>query len=198
MTRSFCAGALLALLASGAPAADPPDPAPAKVSFTRDVLPLFQQHCVGCHQPAKQGGSYLMTSRADLLKKGDTDNPGVVPGKPEQSYLLAQLRPADGKPPAMPKNKPPLSEKEVGLIARWIAEGAVDDTVAATTPLVDASHPPVYELPPVVTSLDYSPDGSLLAVSGYHEVLLYKADGSALVGRLVGMSEQIQSLKFSP
>src|SRR5439155_1086887 len=70
--------------------------------------------------------------------------------------------------------------------------------VAAATPLIDGSHPPVYELPPVVTSLDYSPDGSLLAVSGYHEVLLYKADGSEVVGRLVGMSEQIQSLKFSP
>src|SRR5437879_2482256 len=112
MTRSFCAGALLALLAPapgalGGPAADPPDPAPAKVSFARDVLPLFQQPCVGCH-------------------------------------------------------------------------------------------PRVYARPPVATSLDSSADGSLLAVSGYHEVLLYKADGSAVVGRLVGMSEQIQSLKFSP
>src|SRR5207253_4718108 len=119
MTRSLCVGVLV-LLPAATPAADPPA-APAKVSFARDVLPLFQQHCIGCHQPAKQGGSYLMTSRADLLKKGETDKPGVVPGKPEQSYLLAQLRPADGKPPAMPKNKPPLSEKEIGLIARWIA-----------------------------------------------------------------------------
>src|SRR5262249_25067490 len=47
-------------------------------------------------------------------------------------------------------------------------------------------------------SLDYSPDGTLLAVSGYHEVLLHKSDGSGLVGRLVGLSERVQSLAFSP
>jgi WD40 repeat protein len=63
---------------------------------------------------------------------------------------------------------------------------------------VDAEHPPVYALPPVLTSLDYSPDGNLLAVSGYHEVLLHKADGSGLVARLVGLSERVQSLAFAP
>jgi len=37
---------------------------------------------------------------------------------------------------------------------------------------------------------------ALLAVAGYHEVLLHKADGSGIVGRLVGLSERIQSLAF--
>jgi WD40 repeat protein len=37
-----------------------------------------------------------------------------------------------------------------------------------------------------------------LAASGYHEVLLHKPDGSGIVGRLVGLSERIQALKFSP
>jgi WD40 repeat protein len=46
--------------------------------------------------------------------------------------------------------------------------------------------------------VDFSPDGKLLAVSGYHEVLLHKADGSGLVGRLVGLSERIESVRFSP
>ena len=50
----------------------------------------------------------------------------------------------------------------------------------------------------MITALDYSPDGRLLAVSGYHEVLLHTADGSALVGRLVGLSERIESAAFSP
>jgi WD40 repeat protein len=38
----------------------------------------------------------------------------------------------------------------------------------------------------------------MLAVSGYHEVLLHKADGSGLIARLVGLSERVQSLAFSP
>ncbi len=64
--------------------------------------------------------------------------------------------------------------------------------------MVDAKHPPVYALPPVITALDYSPDSQLLAVSGYHEVLLHKADGTGLVGRLVGLSERINAIAFSP
>ena len=59
-------------------------------------------------------------------------------------------------------------------------------------------HPPVYAMPPVITSLDYSPDGKLLAVAGFHEVLLHKADGSGIEARLVGLCERIQSVRFSP
>src|SRR5205823_11501841 len=43
-----------------------------------------------------------------------------------------------------------------------------------------------------------SPDGTLLAVSGYHEVLMHTADGSSIVARLVGLSERIESVAFSP
>ena len=52
--------------------------------------------------------------------------------------------------------------------------------------------------PPVLKSVEFSPDGDLLAVGGYHEVLLHKADGSGLVARLVGQSERIESARFSP
>src|SRR5438270_9743678 len=96
-------GAVLALvvLCPAPSRAEPPTPVPDKVSYARDVLPLFQQHCMGCHQPAKAGGSFLMTSREELLKKGDSDEPGVVPGKPEASLLVSQISSKDGKPPAM-------------------------------------------------------------------------------------------------
>lgn len=51
---------------------------------------------------------------------------------------------------------------------------------------------------PVITSIDFSPDGQLLAVSGYHEIILHKADGTEIVGRLIGLAERIESLAFSP
>jgi WD40 repeat protein len=50
----------------------------------------------------------------------------------------------------------------------------------------------------VITALRFSPDGQFLAVSGYHEILLHRSDGSGLVARLIGQSERIQSLAFSP
>lgn len=178
---------------------DDKDKEPEVVSYYKHVRPLFQQHCQGCHQPAKAEGGYLMTNYEELFKKGDKDKPGVVAGKPGQSYLVAQITPHDGKPPQMPRGKEPLTAREVSLITKWIAQGARNDTPAsARQVVVDDEHPPTYQLAPVITSLAFSPDSKLLAVSGYHEVLLHRADGSGLEARLIGMSERIQSLAFSP
>jgi hypothetical protein len=170
---------------------------PEKISYYKDIRPIFVVHCQGCHQPAKAEGGYVMTSHKALLEKTDNDVPGVVPGKPVESAVVSMITSQDGKPPKMPRGKDPLADREVKLIKRWIAEGAKDDS-PPSGPVVDAEHPPVYELPPVLTALAYSPDSQYLAVSGYHEILVYKADGSALAARLVGLSERIQSLAFSP
>src|SRR5271165_165140 len=98
------------------------------VSYARDVRPIIQQHCQGCHQPAKAEGSFVMTSYADLLKKGDHEEPGFVPGNADQSLIVRQITPQKGKPPEMPRGKEPLTAREVNLIKRWIAQGAKDDT----------------------------------------------------------------------
>src|SRR5262245_17625701 len=186
--------AVAVLLAASAVAADP-----AKVSYYKDVRPIFQIHCQGCHQPAKPQGGVVVTSHADLMNKDDMGNAVVVPGKPEASELIKAITPQKGKPPKMPKESPLLADAQVETIKQWIAQGSADDTPpSAKQKLVDAEHPPVYQLPPVITSLDYSPDSQILAVAGYHEVLLHKADGSGLVGRLIGESERIQAVAFSP
>jgi WD40 repeat protein/mono/diheme cytochrome c family protein len=178
------------------PAAEPT--APAKVSYYKDIRPLFQQNCQGCHQPAKRGGDYEMTTFAGMMKAGESDKPAVVPGKPDKSYLIEEITAHDGKA-EMPKGKPPLSEAQVKLIAEWVRQGAADDTPAsAKAAAIDADHPPVYRAAPVVTSIAFSPDGELLAVAGYHEILLHKADGSGVAARLIGLSERVQALAFSP
>lgn len=176
------------------------------VSFFRDIRPLFQAQCQGCHQPAKAEGGYVMTDAARLFAAGDSGVPGVVSGSPAESHLVAQITPdADGHS-EMPKGGPPLAAADIALITRWIAEGAQDDTPASAGQRIDAQHPPVYTRQPVVTSLDFSPDGSLLAVAGFHEVLVFDAataHASAMVApapkmRLVGLAERIERVRFSP
>jgi WD40 repeat protein len=171
---------------------------PEQVSYYRDVRPILQQHCQGCHQPAKSEGEFVMTSHGDLFKPGMRHDAGVVPGHPEKSSIYQLITPQKGKPPEMPRGKDALSDFEVRIIQKWIAQGAKDDTPASARVVVDMEHPPSYHLPPVITSLAYSPDSTLLVVSGYHEVLLHKVDGTGLAGRLVGLAERIQSLAFSP
>ncbi|MEZ6140009.1 MAG: c-type cytochrome domain-containing protein [Zavarzinella sp.] len=168
------------------------------VSYYNDVRPIFQIHCNGCHQPAKQGGSYLMTSYQQLFDSGDSDQPGIVKKDPSKSLLVQLLHGVKGRA-RMPKGQAELPKEQIELITRWVAEGALDDTpAAAKQQLIDADHPPKYQSLPVITSLAFSPDGELLAVAGHHEVLLHKADGSQLVGRLIGLSERIQAVAFSP
>ncbi|MBL8850176.1 MAG: DUF1549 domain-containing protein, partial [Planctomycetaceae bacterium] len=177
-------------------AEEPAAPA-AEVSYYKQVRPILQANCQGCHQPAKAAGAYIMTDFTRLLAGGETGEAAVVPGNPDGSALVVQITPANGQA-AMPKGKAPLADADIQLIRSWIAQGAKDDTPANAVQRYDADHPPVYSRQPVVTALDYSPDGQLLAVSGFHEVLLHKADGSGLVARLIGLSERIESARFSP
>jgi Tol biopolymer transport system component/mono/diheme cytochrome c family protein len=172
---------------------------PAKVSYYKDVRPIFQQHCNGCHQPAKPMGGFVMTGHADLFKAGEREKVGVVPGKPAESYLVQQVTVQKNGKAEMPRGQPPLKPAQIKTITDWVAQGAVDDTPASAKAVaVDAAHPPKYLAPPVVTSLAYSPDGKTLAVTGYHEVLLYDVGSYSLRARLIGISERVQSVAFSP
>ncbi|MEA3210058.1 MAG: hypothetical protein QOE70_3115 [Chthoniobacter sp.] len=172
----------------------------APVSYFKKIRPIFQAQCQGCHQPAKAKGGYVMTDFAKLLAGGESAADGeraIIAKDPEHSLLIKQITPIKGEA-EMPPKKPPLPEAQLQLIRRWIAEGAVDDTPANARQRYDAAHPPVYQRPPVITSIDFSPDGALLAVAGFHEVLLWKGDGSEMIARLVGLSERIQTVRFSP
>lgn len=143
-----------------------------------------------------------MTSFAQMLKGGESAEAAIVPGAPDKSALVTQITPKDGKA-EMPKEKPPLAQVQIDLIRTWIAQGAKDDTPESNRDLIDMEHPPVYPAAPVINSVDYSADGKLLAVAGYHEVLLHEvpedaAQPTKLVARLVGLSERIESAVFSP
>ena len=186
---------VVSLMAVLAGLADAQEAAPARpISFYRQVRPILQRHCSGCHQPAKQGGSLQLISY-DLFKKGGETGPSFVVGNPDESNIVKQI---SGAKPEMPLNSDPLTPKQVGTIRDWIAQGAVDDTPAAAKDDISSENPPTYTSSPVITALAYSPDSKLLAVSGYHEVLLHQADGSGLVARLVGRSPKITSIQFSP
>ncbi len=178
-------------------AADAP-PSDGPVSYYKQVRPVLQGACHGCHQPAKDKGGYVMTEFAALLKGGDDDGAAIVPGKPEESALIKNITPdADGKA-EMPKKADPLKPAEIALISRWIAEGAHDDTPANAVQRFGPEHPPVYSQPPGINSLAWSPDGQTLAIAGFHEIILHKADGSAQTGRLIGLSERVTTVRWSP
>ncbi len=168
------------------------------VSFKTDIEPIFSRHCYGCHQGAKQLGSYMMTDFASLVAGGETEQAAIVPGKPDESYLIEQITPVDGHAEMPDEPFKPLSEVEIDLIRRWIEEGAKNDSPEDSGPRYDSENPPVYAGAPAIPSIDVSPDGSLLAVAGFHEVLLLDAKTGEQKSRLVGMSPRINTVRFSP
>ena len=182
--RSTAVAALVLAVTTSARAEDKP------VSYHKDIRPLFTAACNGCHRPEKSKGDLDMTTHAALMK-GGKHGTSVVPGDPGKSKLLEMI---SGPEPEMPDDGDPLKPEQVKLVERWIKEGARDDTPAFGTAKVE---PPTYTAAPVVATLAWSPDGSLLAVNGYHEIVLHKADGSGILGRLVGEVPRIESIAFS-
>ena len=169
-------------------------PTEKKVSYYRSVRPILQRRCSGCHFDGKREGGLSVVAVSELLKGGEA-GVSVAAGKPDESPLIQRI---SGEKPEMPLNSEPLTSEQVLTLRKWIEQGAEDDTPADVVQAITADHPPVYSSPPVVTSMDYSPDGKLLAVSGYHEVLVHTLDGSVPPRRLVGRSQRIESVVFSP
>ena len=179
--RALILAACAVTAASGiAHAADAP-------SFTRDVRPLLQRQCQGCHQPSSKAGNLDLTTFEGFTKGGNRG--------PAAPLLVKYLK--GESQPRMPLGGAALPNDQIDLIAAWLAAGAKDDTAKSAADTISAAHPPVYTQAPVISALAFSPDGQTLAVSGYREILLHKADGSSLTGRLVGLSERLNSIVFS-
>ena len=88
--------------------------------FRDKVAPIFERHCVACHQGEKPKGE-LSLATAGGLAKGGEHGAVVEPGKPDESLLIEAI---SGDRPAMPKKARPLSKTDVAVIRKWIADGA--------------------------------------------------------------------------
>ncbi len=90
---------------------------PAKVDFSRDVLPILRQNCVGCHGPAQQMSGFRVDRKSIVLGRR-----GVVPGSSDNSFLFHRI---SGN--AYGLQMPPtgaLRAEQIQTIRMWIDQGA--------------------------------------------------------------------------
>lgn len=187
----------LAALAHSAP------PAPAPVSYQRQIRPLLEKQCAGCHSGAAAGGGYAMNTR-DLLLGGGRHGAAIVPGKSAEGtfvkYLTGELQ------PKMPPSGG-VDMQTIGVIRRWIDEGAKFDAASVRPALAPTSRVPAAKnfasvskqsiLPAPVTALVYSPDGKMLAVGGYRAVRLLDPATGTITRTVPGPADQVQALAWS-
>ncbi len=111
--------AALVLLAAAASGAEP-------VSFSRDILPILSDACFSCHGP--DDGHRKADLRLDTREGATAASiQAIVPGRPEASELLRRIvsTEEDEVMPPPASHKARLSPRQVDLLRRWIAEGAV-------------------------------------------------------------------------
>jgi hypothetical protein len=104
----------------------PPEPSPtpaptvdlANVSFSNNVLPIFEQHCTECHGGGEPKEGLRLTSHAEVMA-GSWNGTVIEPGDVENSYLIEQI--VSGR---MPKDRPKLPPAEIEIITAWVEAGA--------------------------------------------------------------------------
>ena len=84
------------------------------VSFSNDVLPIFNSRCASCHSgPSSRAGVNLSTY--DSLKNSGA----ITPGDAQNSVLVQAVQIGQ-----MPRSGGPLSAAQVQIIADWVNAGA--------------------------------------------------------------------------
>jgi hypothetical protein len=88
--------------------------------FEKRIRPILVEHCQKCHGPQVQKGGLRVDSRAALLVGGES-GPAVVPGKPEEGYLVGAVEYGDvfQMPPTGK-----LPDAAVLDLRRWVEMGA--------------------------------------------------------------------------
>jgi hypothetical protein len=100
--------------------------AQAKIDFNTQIRPILNQNCTSCHGGVKAAGEISFVYRETATKLGKkSGRPVIVPGKPEESELIARVTSADKDyrmPPA--DHGAALPKEKIDLLREWIRQGA--------------------------------------------------------------------------
>jgi Protein of unknown function (DUF1553)/Protein of unknown function (DUF1549)/Planctomycete cytochrome C len=94
-----------------------------EVHFSRDVRPILNQNCMACHGGVRQKNGVSFLFREEALGTGKSGKRTIVPGRPEESELMARVTSSDPDT-RMPYRGPPLSSQQIDMLRKWIKQGA--------------------------------------------------------------------------
>ncbi|HEX6963700.1 MAG TPA: DUF1549 domain-containing protein, partial [Lacipirellula sp.] len=115
----------LAAFGAGAHAAEQ-SAAEKPIRFSRDIRPILSQNCLLCHgqDETRQGGGVRLDERPLALAEADSGLLPIVPGKPDESELIARISAEDEMRMPPPDSHKTLTREQIELLTRWVAEGA--------------------------------------------------------------------------
>lgn len=173
------------------------------ISFKNEIAPLLVRNCQACHGPKKAEGRWRTDTFEKFAAAGESTLALVTAKDLNNSELWRRLTAEDPKE-RMPLDADPLPAADLAKVKRWIEEGAVFDGPDPKVALAGYIPPPVHPAAPEkyaatlpITALAFSPDGSQVFASGYHEITVWNAADGQLVRRIGNVAQRTYALSFS-
>ena len=154
------------------------------VRFQDEILPVLAANCTACHNPKIHEGGLILDSLKGILTGGDS-GPGVVAGKAGESpvFLRSAHLQEDFMPPQENKvGAKSLTSEQLGLLERWINEGAAAGPAIARKPIAWRAIPAGTG---GVLAVAMSNDGRVTAAARGGRLSLFDTGTGALLGALV-------------
>ncbi len=164
--------------------------------YERDVAPILQKYCAGCHNPDDHEGK-LSVESFDDLQKGGEHGTVVLAGDPGTSRMIRYVTGA-AEPKMPPKDKPQPSAEQIAVLKAWVEAGAQGpagkepDRTKLTVPMIAAKP----GLADPITALDWSADGQSIAVARFGSVELRSATDPKPSLTLLGQPGKVTALHF--
>src|SRR2546426_8759389 len=94
--------------------------------FEKKIRPVLESNCYMCHSShsKKLQGGLLLDSREGVLKGGNSGQPAIRPGDPDNSLLIKAIRYSDPKLQMPPAGQ--LRPEQVKDFEAWVKMGAPD------------------------------------------------------------------------
>jgi hypothetical protein len=125
---------------------------PSKIDFSRDIQPIFEARCQGCHG-AQQQMAGLRLDSGEAILKGGTNGAVIQPGKRGASKLMQRVS-SRQKGFGMPPVGEPLSPEQIATLGAWIDQGAPVPASAPVAANPKSNHwafqPVAHAVPPEV------------------------------------------------
>jgi len=102
-----------------------------RINYQRDVHPIFEEKCTGCHTPP-YGEGYRQTGldmgSYETLVQGSIYGAVIVPGNSRNSALniLVEGRAGDLSRALEIKHKP-MTDREIEVLRLWVEQGALNN-----------------------------------------------------------------------
>lgn len=188
---------LAMLFASITHAADEKPTSKPAPDYHKDILPILNKYCLGCHSGREPDGEVRLDSYKVLTAKHE--NQLLITPKKSVESRLVKLIERTVEPAMPPEDEPAPTKNEIAILKRWIDAGAHgDDSQLYKVRLANLPKIPLKkQVAAPIRAMHNSPGGKILAVASQDAVELIDARNEKSIRKLSEIKSSMNDVEFS-